>query len=249
MTTNLYKYVIVTVLLVSQSAFGQGIQVDTLMLESSEKAEGFSGKTLKFPLVRTGNLALDSLISRDLVNRLTSNEDQNESLDSALIKWTSNGIVDLDFGVTYNNHGILSLNMGIEWCNAYCDYWREYFNYSTTSGKWLAIDEVIDISGELGLKIQRDKDSQYQYHIDELGKLLKEGEIDKEEHDEILERFVECDRNFMPEAFSIQNDTLKIVETCWLHHSFKPLIPTIEMKYTFEEIQSYLKIRRLLSPD
>ena len=53
----------------------------------------------------------------------------------------------------------------------------------------------------------------------------------------------------MPEAFSIQNDTLKIVETCWLHHTLKPLIPTIELKYTFEEIQSYLKIRGLLNPD
>jgi hypothetical protein len=233
----------------SHSVSGQVAQVDTINLEPSNEFKDLDRGKLTYPIIRTGDPNIDSLINSDLQIRLTSNQSRIESLDSALLSWTNDGISDLDFQVTYNNNGILSINVGVEWCNAYCDFWTGYFNYSTTSGKWLSLDDVADITGVFGTIIQEDRKKLYRFNIDNLKKLLQEGELGADEFTEIKQRFVECEREQKAVSFSIFPERIIIVETCWLHHSQKPLVPTVNLSYEFTSIENYLKIEGLLNPN
>lgn len=128
MTIKSLNWIVFILFVLSHSVFGQVAQVDTINLEPSNEFKDLDQGKLKYPIIRTGDPNIDSLINCDLQIRLTSNRSRIESLDSALLSWTNDGISDLDFQVTYNNNGILSINVGVEWCNAYCDFWTGYFN-------------------------------------------------------------------------------------------------------------------------
>ena len=94
-------------------AFGQVVQVDTFRLAESEHFKDIQSDKMNFPVVRSGDKRIDSLINRDLKNRFTRNEYRNETLDSTLTKWAGDQIVLLDFQVTYNQNEILSIKINL----------------------------------------------------------------------------------------------------------------------------------------
>ena len=139
------------------AAFGQNVQIDTLIvkLKVSDSFKELQSDRMNFPIIKTGNKEIDSLINFDLKNKFTSNEYPTDSIDSTLIKWADDQIIDIDFKVTYNKNGILSINISAEGCGAYCSYWTEYFNYSTVTGKTLDFSEIIDTTKKSIIKSQR----------------------------------------------------------------------------------------------
>lgn len=89
------------------TSFGQKISVDTLFIPRTEKFSNIQNEKLKFPVIKTGNLQVDKAINTDLKNRFTKNEYPDLSTDSTLLKW-SDGIIYLDFEVTYIKNGLIS---------------------------------------------------------------------------------------------------------------------------------------------
>ncbi len=226
-------------------AFGQSVQIDTFRLEKSERFKDIQSDKMNFPLVRSGKKEIDVLINNDLKNRFTRNEYPNGTLDSTLIKWAGDQIVFLDFEVTYNQNGILSINVSVEWCGAYCTRWTDYFNYSTTNGKWINISDVIDTSGEFKVKVNKDKQTQYERQKVELKEMLDapDSGLDESTYKWALENYEECEKNSNLESFAIYPDRLEIIEDCYLPNVIKNLTPIIELKYNFSEIGKYLKIK------
>lgn len=224
--------------------FGQSVQIDTFRLEKSERFKDFMSDKMYFPIVHSGNKEIDSLINNDMRNRFTRNEYPNESLDSTLLKWAGDQIVFLDFKVTYNQNAILSINVSVEGCGAYCTNWTDYFNYSTQTGKWLDINSVIDSTGLFRKMIIEDKTKQYNKARLELKNAINEPDwgITKEEYNTALKYYNECDNTFMLNRFALYNDSIEIIEECWMPHVMRFLTPIIELKYEFLEIGEYLKI-------
>ncbi|MDN5204900.1 hypothetical protein QQ008_26145 [Fulvivirgaceae bacterium BMA10] len=83
-------------------AFGQSVKIDTFRLMESERFKDIEPDKMNFPVIRSGNEEIDALINTGLKNRFTRNEYPNETLDSTLIKWSSDQIEFLGFEVTYN---------------------------------------------------------------------------------------------------------------------------------------------------
>lgn len=226
-------------------AFGQSVQIDTFRLDGSERHKGNQSDKLNFPIIRTGNKEIDSLINTDLKNRFTDYEYPKEDLDSTLIKWAGDQLVFLDFQVTYNRNGILSINISAEGCAAYCTAWTDYFNYSTSTGKWLDISDVIDNITEFKARVDADRKEQYAEQKRQLKELLKDqnSELDESRYEWALKNYEDCEKNADLESFAIYPDRLHIIEGCSLPHAIRSMTPVIELIYKFSDIGEGLKIK------
>ena len=226
-------------------AFGQEVQIDTFRLQKSERFKDIQSEKMNFPIIRTGDKEIDSLINTDLKNRFTDNEYPTDALDSALIKWAGEQIVFLDFQVTYNRNGILSINISAEGCGAYCTSWTDYFNYSTSNGEWLNISDVIDNIVEFKTRVDKDKKEQYAEQKQLLKEMLndKDSGLDESTYEWALENYNDCEKNSDLESFAIYPDRLEIIEDCYLPNAIKNLTPIIELNYKFSEIGEVLKIK------
>ena len=238
---------ILTIILVfiGAVAIGQSIQIDTFRLEKSERFKDIQSTKMNFPIIITGNNQIDSLINTDLKNRFTDNQYPMYSLDSTLIKWAADQIVFLDFQVTYNQNGILSINISTEGCGAYCTGWTHYFNYSTLNGNWLDISDIIKNLVEFKERVNKDKEEQFAEQKQYLREMLNETDsgLDKSTYDWAIESYKNCERKTDLESFSIFPDRLEIIEDCNLPNAIKNLNPSIELKYNFTEIGELLKIK------
>ena len=242
------KTLTVILVLFTTITFGQSVEIDTFHLKKSTRFNDLQSDKMYFPIVRSSNKETDALINNDLKNRFTRDQYPNEPIDSALTKWAGDQIVYLDFETTYNQNGILSIIISTEGCGAYCSYWTSYYNYSTVTGKWLNISEVVDTTSEFKSKVYKDKQVQYEEQKDELKKMLNEpeSELDQSTYEWVLENYLDCEKNFDLETFVIYPDRLEIIADCYLPNAIKNLTPIIELQYKFPEIEEYLKIKKLV---
>lgn len=225
-------------------AAGQKVQIDTFKLKKSEQYKDLQSNKMNFPIIRSGNAKIDSLINTDSKNRFSSYEYPNEPFDSTLIKWAGDQIVYLDFKVTFNQQGILSFNVSAEGCGAHCTYATDYFNYSTTSGEWLIISDIMDTTGVFKEKVYDNKQRQYQQQKQELKELLNDPEsgLDETSYEWVLEYYQDCENSFNLETFAVYPDRLEIIENCYLPNAIKNMMPFISLIYRNSEIEKYLKI-------
>jgi hypothetical protein len=223
-------------------SFGQSVHLDSFELKPSERFQNIQFGKMYFPIIRSGDKKIDFLINSDLKNRYTLNEYPTEPLDSALIKWADDGLITMEFEVTYNRNGILSLNISAEGCGAYCTYWTEYFNYSTVSGQWLEISQIIDTSGGFGLIVREELKLQYDEQKQVLMDWINDTEsgLTIDDYDLVMEYYLESENTFNMKTFSLRENQLEIIETCWVPHVFLPLAPIIELKYNLGDIEEYL---------
>lgn len=226
------------------TSFGQKISVDTLFIPRTEKFSNIQNEKLKFPVIKTGNLQVDKAINTDLKNRFTKNEYPDLSTDSTLLKW-SDGIIYLDFEVTYIKNGLISLKISAEGCGAYCTAWTDYFTYNYITGPFLTIDQIIDTAGNFKSLVIADKDKQYEQQKKELKEMLldKNAGLDEDTYKWALEQYENCDKEFTLNSFALHTDYLEIIEECYLPNAIKNLTPTIVLKYKYVDIKKDLKIK------
>ncbi len=247
MTANLKTMKILTTILifVKITTFGQTIKVDTFRLEKGQQFKNTTPNKIIFPIICSHNKKIDSLINTDLKNRFTNNEYPTNNLESTLIKWTQDRITFIDFQVTYNQNGILSINVSAEGCGAYCSSWKEYFNYSTSSGKRLNISDIIDDLVVFEKRVTEDRKKQYEAQRQELKETLKDknSKMNDVTYNWVLEDYVSCEKNFSIESFAIHHNHLEVIDNCDLPHAIRCYTPIIELKYRFFIIEDKLKIK------
>ncbi|MFD2515553.1 hypothetical protein ACFSRY_16895 [Pontibacter locisalis] len=239
------KITTILLLFVALNSFGQGVRIDTLKVLLSPSFVDIQSESNNYPIVRTGDSRTDLLINNDIKNKLTHNEYPEASMDSTIANWAAEGIVYLDFQVTYNKQGILSLNISAEGCGAYCTSWTEYLNYSTLTGKALYLGDVVDTKGGFKELVLKQKKAQYEKQRKELKKMLldKESGLDSATYDWALEHYNDCETSSELTRFALHQNHLEIVESCYLPNAIKNLTPVFELKYQYSDIKKYLKIK------
>ena len=236
---------ILLLLLIGQGAFAQKIYVDTLKFRDGASLTAEQTTNFRFPIVKTGRRNVDSLINRDLKNRFTDNEFPDLPADSALIQWADQGLVYVDFELSYLQNGLISLNIRAETCAAYCTSWTSYFNYSTVTGKYLTLGEIVDTTGALSTTFIADKRKRYAEQRAELKKMYldKSSGLDGDTYQLALEHYAKCENTTNPGAFALFSDHLQIIEKCTFPNVMKNLTPAIELKYKYRDISKHLKIK------
>ncbi|RYE57066.1 MAG: hypothetical protein EOP48_06640 [Sphingobacteriales bacterium] len=241
----MYQILFMFLALNSLTVSAQSVSVDTLFVPTVETVSDFPSAVLKFPIIRTGSTLTDSLINRDLVDNFTHHEFPDLSPDSAIIKWTGGQIAFLDFEVTYNKNNLISLNISAEGCGAYCTRWTEYFTYSTSLGKRLSIDQVIDTLGYFKKCVLRDAKRQSDSNRIELKSYSqdKNGDIDEETYNWLLEYYDYCDNSFNLKTFALHPEHIEIIKHCYIPNVVKNLTPTFNLKYKYSDFSKQLKIK------
>ncbi len=218
-------------------AFTQSVKIDTLKLEL-ENDMGFEVEKMNFPIIKSNHPKIDSIINNDIKNRFTYNEYPTLPTQIALDKWSDGQLVYIEFGVTYNQNNILSINISSEGCGAYCSSRTEYYNYSTKTGDFLTIYDVMDTSTQIIDTISHDKNKQFQSQKNELNNLLIKKELDRDTYDFAIENFEDCENSFNYETFYISEKGLTIIYDCYFPHVIQSLAPIIVLKYDFSVMKN-----------
>jgi hypothetical protein len=241
------KRILITILLsiVVIYAFGQKAKIDTLLIPTHIISKDFAVSELKFPLINTGNSKIDRLINDDLTKRFTGNQFPSLTIDSMLLSWVNQSIAFLDFVVTYNRNGLVSLNITAEGCGANCTSWTNYFTYCLITGKLITINEVIALTDSVRYNINSEKDKQFSTQKSELKKIFlsEESEIDYDTYSLALEYYKTCNKSFEINDFALFEDYIQIIHECELPRMIRHLAPTITLKLTYDEIKEALIIK------
>lgn len=238
MLFSVIKFTSIIWIYIGTIALSQNIRVDTFHL-----GENYRFKNFNFPIIRTGDKIVDSLINTDLKKVIIGNKNSNQILDSALINWIGEQIIFLDFETTYNQKGILSISISAEGCGAYCTSWTNYFNYSTFSGKRLNIEDVINLSEKFRNKVLKDFEIQYDRQKNELENMFKnlDSELDKSSYEWALEYYQKCENSFSLNTFEVYPNHIRIIMDCYFPNAIKNLKPIFNMKYSYSEIKEISK--------
>lgn len=223
---------------ISLNLLGQQVAMDTFKIKGSDRFSEIFQDSMNFPLISTGNKNVDSLINFDLKNRLTTYEFPAESIDSTLIKWAGNGLVYMDFEVTYNANNLLSLQISAEGCGAYCTSWTEYFNYNTLTGSWVELQDILKIGNGFESRVLEEKSVQYEGLREDLK--IQTQDLDQDLYETILEYYDECDSAFTLDKFILFPDSIQIIERCWMPHFLLPYTAIIELKYAWADLEKEL---------
>ena len=237
------KFYYIIIVLFCLKLNGQELSIDTLKINLSERFTSIQSKSSNnFPLINTGNNEIDSLINFDAKNRLTQFEYENDDILTSINKWAESGLIFLDFKITYSKKGIISYQIYLEGCGAYCTTRTDYFNYSLKTGEFLKINSILEID-KLRNKIINEKDRQYELQKKNLKDLLNDDEanLDQDTYEFVLNRYNECQESFQIEKFALYEDHIEFIEECSLPHVIRPLAPDIQIKFDYKNIKEYLE--------
>lgn len=222
---------------------GQSVLVDTLKFSTVN--EIMQPLILSFPVVRADNEKISAKINQDLKNSFAGSEKDNPIADSIFIKQITENFTNLDFKVTFNKNGIISLNITAEGCGAYCTTWTEYFNYSTITGNSLEVNDLIDFSHGLKNEVIQNKTSQYEREREALERMRGDANsgLDEETYKWASEYYDGCESSFEVIDIALHDDYLEIIHECHLPRMIRALTPAIELKYKYHDIKEFLKIK------
>jgi hypothetical protein len=232
------KKLLYFILIISLNSFSQTVKIDTLHFYKSEQNTSPLDKLI-YPIFKTGNKKIDSLINFDLKNKYTYNEAPNLSINKTLKQWIGDQIGYINFNITYNRNNIISFNIETEGCAAYCTYWKSYFNYNTKTGKSIKIDSLLKLNN-FKQQILDKKNEQFENEIKQLKELFKQKDIDKNEYDWVYEYLNKCKNDEELEDFSLNENHIEFIETCSLPNAIKNMTPAIDLKYKYNDIREYL---------
>ncbi len=212
------------------------VKVDTLKIKSRNINNDII--ILHFPKIKTGKKKIDLKINGDLVNKFTDNEYSQLSPENALKERAKDGIVSVDFTVTYNKNGLISFFINSEACLAYCSSWTEYHTYSVHTGEYQSIDKIIDLSDDFINKISSDFALLYQEELKELALIHKEnpGELDDETYKEVISIYNDCQREIEMDDFLLYPDHLQIIDNCELSHVLNNYGLSLSQDYKYDII-------------
>jgi hypothetical protein len=217
--------------------------IDTLVIQINN----ISGKieSLYYPIIKTNSSIIDSAINQSIKDEFTNYEFHTERIDSSLIKYSRDGLVDLDFKVCLNENYILSFEILAEACGAYCTNWKQYFNYSLKTGNQLSLDSVFNLTDSLKNQIKTSLKKQYEDNKLELKEqFTKNGILDSTDFMWPMSYYESCYEEFNFNKFLIYPDGFEIKLDCYLPHVIVPLTPIFNFRYKKEKITPFYNSRK-----
>lgn len=84
------------------------------------------------------------------------------------------GTASLDFSVLHNDGRVLALEINAEGCGAYCEEYRQNFNFDAQTGRFLLIEDILTQRGlaEAGRRFFAERKRQYRQQIQSLQREL-----------------------------------------------------------------------------
>lgn len=242
-TTNGMKYLFILLFTAFHDTHAQNLTFREIKLKPKPAFYNVNEPTVIYPVVITGNKAVNKQINDKIRNEMLGEEVTN--VKQALIEQTQEGLINMSYEVTYKKNGILSMNIYGEGCGAYCSGRYTYFNFDLSTGKSLSIYDLLAEN-----KIDSFRNLVFSDKVKALNK-YKEQEKNNAAKDVdsitviwAIEQVDEnCITNVKLDNFSLSAFAIEIKDRCEFPHAIRSQEPDYELKYPYRFVLPFLKPR------
>jgi hypothetical protein len=238
------KILLVFILSLCSCAYAQKAAFKEIKLKPSTKFYAPEGSSIIYPIIVTADPKVDQLINTQIKDELLNLDSTKQTARTLLTEHINEyGLVNLSYEVIYNNHAILSLQVYEEGCGAYCSSGDSYFNFDLTTGKKIAIADLIkeEMLDSFRNIVFHDKLKALQeYKLEEIED-LKQGNTDSSTYDWAMQEVdSNCSKSVSLESFSLPG-LIQVFDRCEFPHAIQSQQPTYELKYSYRFLQPFLK--------
>jgi hypothetical protein len=194
-------------------------------------------------IVRYPVFMLDSkTASRNINDEIAKTMFGDDSLDSLLKTEDEVGLTFLSYSIILKTNSILSFSVDQEWMAAYPTAWSTYFSFNLKTGKKIVITDIIDSSDSAAFRemIFADKTQQLKKYKERLSLDFKNGNIEQEDYDIVIENVDECLKELSLDNFTLTESDIEIKDECFFPHAWQALGPDYNLKYSYASISNYM---------
>ncbi|MBX7180855.1 MAG: hypothetical protein K1X82_01990 [Bacteroidia bacterium] len=217
-------------------------QIDTLKIRLVSSFADNSEAVLNFPKFILKKKSMENKVNMELKEQITGREFEGKAIDQSYRDWAQY-FSSIGFEVFLNQNQWVSLEVYGEFCGAYCSSFNQYHTVNLANGKFYTIEELVDTTGFLRELIYSRLDSTYQASVAEVRSRYK---LDTLQTDSsylpiIMEELENCRNDFKIQAYSLTPTHFIIRKNCEFPHFMHNEGPFWELRFSWQEIKSYLK--------
>jgi hypothetical protein len=234
-------FIIITLFVIP--AYSQTAKIKELKLRPKAEFYNVQDSTIIFPIIIGKSEAISKVINDEIKGELVWDADKKVSLRKGLKSRIERGLINLNYEITYNDKGLLSLFIYSEGCGAHCTTDYTYFNFDLQTGKRLkSVDILSDYAiSKFEQMVFRDKtDFLTKYKNEELRNLTNE-DNDTASYEwavQLVDDF--CIKEIHIENFSLTKLSIEIIDPCDFPNAIKGMAPSYELKYNYQIISPFL---------
>lgn len=209
-----------------------------------EKQTRLSG-LIRYPLVKYHDKKTEKKINDEVALQLLGSVVKDGSDLDEKLEAEGDILYQLYHTVTYNKDYVLSFNIFMEGCGAYCSSMISYFNFDLTTGKPILWPDLVTANkADTFETIVKDRMRREMTEFAETG-LDSVVVSDSTAQDWIRESFDFCLNSLGIYGFAIYPGRIDFVNQCDFPNAIKAYTPENIFPYHFKELAPYLKPRYL----
>ncbi len=198
--------------------------------------------SIKYPVVVINNVAVASVINKNIKKVLLDDNLVDTTINNtadALKQYAAGYLTDMDYTVTFNKNGILSLNVYLQVEGAYQWSYYCYFNFNLVTGESLSLSSIIKAAGYSAFRntMLHYKQSGLKKSMQDTKKNLDSGYVDKDDYVFFLERIKEegCMDSVSLQKFSLSANYIQVFNECGFPHAMRNIQPDYNLLFDIKK--------------
>lgn len=238
------KKLIIIFLLLNTFAIGQSVKITEIRKITSAWNYASMDTSIVYPVINTNSKSINKKINEQILEVFVDTEYLKKPVDVALDSAISGGLFSMSYEVTFNSNNILSITINAVGCGAYCSGWSTYFNFNTSTGKSITIDDILinEKKTNFGNMVRNEKTKNLIEYKKVLKEQLEKTSIDSSAYEWALEQVNEyCMNSVSVNQFSLTASEIEIHDDCDFPHAIQGLQPDYKLEYPYADITEMLK--------
>ncbi len=236
------KYLILFICLFHTVSNAQEIVITELKFLPDSNFFENKDSSIIYPIINTGKKEISKRINDQIANEVIGTDEDCIDIETEIRSRIAEGLIDLSYHVSLMKNRILSIQINMEGCGAYCSTSDFYFNFNLQTGEFITFSDIVnDPDKKLQDKFIKDKRRNLENHIKLMKQYLNNKEADSATFElaiEIIDR--DCIESLDPSEFTLTETTIEIEDHCSFPHIIRSQEPAYELKYSFKSIRKFL---------
>lgn len=198
-----------------------------------------NGNKIDFPIIITDNAIVDKKINHLVFKSLMyDSRYEKHPIKIAIDSFVIDGLINMQYYISYNKNGILSMHIQYDHCGANCWINDDFINIDLLTGKLISINDIIasDSLSKFKLIALSDKASFLRRFIDSLNYTPN-----KETYNAVLNKLKECKRNLPLDEFQLKDSVFVLFNKCYMATYLRPYEPEVLLRYKYIDIERFLR--------
>ena len=223
--------------------YAQKASISNIILRPDSHLSTNYNDSIKYPVVQVTNSTVSNKINQSIRQEILLDEDQKKGMKDALHQATRKWLITLEYEITYNNHGLLSITLITEGMGAYPSTSYFYLNFDLSTGSRIKGADLIksDKLDDFRKMVLADKKDSLSEYLKEEQTMLGKKEIDSSDWESIIDIVQnDCLNNVDIDKFSLTKDFLEVMDDCEFPHVISGLAPSYHLRYPIKYLNNFL---------